>query len=623
MPALPQPSSADSVKTRINHPAAAPVIAWCCCALTAIAHPVSHTDAWVKVSDVIDVRLNIFLDDVLRHQAELSTNQTTVSRSQSIGAVAQHGRTLLKQLQIFDADGRRLIGRVMSVPEWQPNSEVIDLTTDASLKLSWTLQFVPAESQDGAFRRLSFVHAFSHRDLTQPGELRLHLQHKPANRRIDAILAPEIPHTIILATESSRRETTGSTDINISASRIVVAPNEIIHEFTAPLLLLDVAWPQAIDFRGKLLAGPFNGGHFDPATLQDARQQIATWLQSHCKLRLNDESAPPTDVAVEFFRSPADSFSAMDTLVKADETVPIIGTRVGARVRFPSTQRIESVELMFAESPGHFNQLTVDVVTATERQTQIVDCNRNVENGAAGLRFRWDRNLNITPAASDTALQVSAVAMNSPVRVALRRPGRLGLLSCLVCTAIGFGIWLTGSAKRSHPTVSYGCGAALVLSVVLLFVAPDAVHHVDHKRAGHLVEQLLSNVYRAIAGGDTDALAEGLSTALDEDLAEQIYLSTVQCLHTDQTDGVLINFTKTSVLSIAADEQMSTPRNVYVDCTWLVNGSVYHWGHIHERQMRFSGEIVLSCDNNTWKIASLSPTTFSTIKSEIQSNQKS
>ncbi|MEO1982891.1 MAG: hypothetical protein ABGZ24_20470, partial [Fuerstiella sp.] len=183
------------MKTRIEHQVVATGIAWLCCAVAAIAHPMSHTDAWVRVSDVVDVRLNIFLDDVLRHQEDLSSGRTTVPGSVGVAAIARHAETLLRQLQIFDAEGRPLIGKIVSVPEWQPASEVIDLTQDASLKLSWTLQFEAAESRDGGFRRLCFLHTFSHPDLLQPGELRLHLQHKPSGRRIDAVVAPETPHT--------------------------------------------------------------------------------------------------------------------------------------------------------------------------------------------------------------------------------------------------------------------------------------------------------------------------------------------------------------------------------------------------------------------------------------------
>jgi hypothetical protein len=608
------------VKTRIEHHAVATGIAWLCCALTAIAHPVSHTDAWVKVSGVIDVRLNIFLDDVLRHQELLSADQTTVPRSQAVAAVTQHAQTLLKQLLIYDADGRRLAGRVVSAPDWQPVSDVVDLTVDSSLKISWTLQFEPAASQDGGFRRLCFVHTFSHPDLTQPGELRLHLQHKPSNRRIDAIVAPETPHTVILTARSSGTEPSDSTDINIAASRIVVAPNEVIHELTAPLLRLDVAWPQAVDFRGKLVAGISAGGSFDPTELLDARQRIAAWLLSNCNLHLNGEAAVQAEMSVEFFRGAADSSAAVAAALSAGETTPITDTQVGVRMRFPYARRVESAELLFAESPGNFDQLTVDIVTAVQRQTQIVHFNGEAMDSASGLRFRWDRNLNVPPAPDSEAFRIPTVAMKSPVRVTHRRPGRLGVLSLLLCTTTGFCMWLVRSAKSSQPIFSRGSLAALLLGVLLVFVVPDTVRQVDNERAGRLFERLLSNVHRAIADGGTEVLAESLSTTVGDDLAEQIYLSTMQCLGDDQANGVLINFSKTDVLSMEADEQRSKPGELYANCTWLVHGSVYHWGHIHQRQMKFSGEIVLSRDNDTWKIAALSPTEFSSLKSEVQSN---
>lgn len=611
------------MKTRIEHRAVAITIAWLCCALAAMAHPVSHTDAWVKVSDVIDVRLNIFLDDVLRHQQELSAERTTVPRSQAVAAVAQHAQTLLQQLQIFDAAGHRLTGRVVSAPDWQPRSDVIDPQVDASLKLSWGLQFAPAESQEGGFRRLCFMHTFSHPDLTQPGELRLHLLDKQSHRRIDAIVAPETPHTIILTARSSSTEPSDSTDINIAASRIVVAPSEVVHEFTAPLLLLDVAWPRAVDLRRKLVAGIYNNDSFAPTDVLDAGQQIAKWLQSHCELRLNREAASEPEISVQFFRGAADSASAINLALSAGETVPIIGTRVGVQIRFPYAQHVESAELSFAAPPGNFDELTVDVITTTQRQTQIVHFDEEATDSESGMRFRWDRNLNVRPLPVGEAPRIPTVAMNSPVRIEYRRPGRLGLLSFLLCMGIGICIWLVRLKKPSRPNVSRSCCAAVLLGVLMMFVVPDTVRHVNHKRAGHLAEQLLSNVYRAIAGGGTETLATNLATTVSDDLAEQIYLSTMQCLGDDQANGVLINFAKTNVLSIKTDEQLSTPGELFANCTWLVNGSVYHWGHIHQRQLKFSGEIVLSRDDDTWKIASLRPTEFSAMKPEIESNDDS
>ena len=616
--------------TRIEHHVVATGIAWLCCAVAAIAHPVSHTDAWVKVTDVIDVRLNIFLDDVLRYQKDLSAGGTTVPGSVGVAAVARHAEALLRQLQIFDADGRPLPGRVVSVPEWQPASEVIDLTVDASLKLSWTLQFEAAASQDGGFRRLCFLHTFSHPDLLQPGELRLHLQHKPSGRRLDAVVAPETPHTIVLPGVSSRAEqpdSTDSTDINTAVSRIVVAPNEVIHEFTAPLLLLDVAWPPAADFRRQLIAGDPDGGALDPTASLAARHRIANWLQSHCKLRLDNEFASAADVSIEFFNGAEDSSRApgltADSALRAGETTPIVGTRVGARMRYPCGRSVQSVELQLAESPGKFNQLTVDVITAAEHQTQILNFNDEAADASSGLLFTWDRSPGgPTPPTSETN-RIRTVAMTSPVHVEHQRPGWLGFLCFILCIVIACGAWLLRSAKTSQPFLKRGYCAVLLFGLLLVFVVPDTTHRVDNNRAGHLAERLLSDVYRALSGGGSDALAQNLSATVGDDLTEQIYLNTVQCLHNDKSDGVLIKFSKASVLNIDSDARLSTPSEVYANCTWLVRGSVYHWGHIHERQMKFSGEIVLARDDNTWKITSLSPTEFSMTRPEIESKDDS
>ena len=62
---------------------------------SADAHPVSHTDAWVKVSDQVNVRLNVFLDDVLLHQGYLtggldSPGLESISSVEVAAAVQKH-----------------------------------------------------------------------------------------------------------------------------------------------------------------------------------------------------------------------------------------------------------------------------------------------------------------------------------------------------------------------------------------------------------------------------------------------------------------------------------------------------------------------------------------------------
>ncbi|MCP4505202.1 MAG: hypothetical protein GY826_02265, partial [Fuerstiella sp.] len=213
---------------------------------------------------------------------------------------------------------------------------------------------------------------------------------------IDAVVAPETPHTIVLPAGDLSVAPPDSTETNTAISRIVVAPNEVIHEFTAPLLLLNIAWPPAADFRDKPVAGHAGDGVLDPAASLEAKHRIATWLRSNCKLRLNSEDASAAGVSIEFFNGSADSSIASnptaDFALSSDEPIPIIGTRIGARMRFPYERRLQSAELRLATSPGEFNQLTIEVITATGHQTQIQNFGDEAADHPSGLLFEWNRS---------------------------------------------------------------------------------------------------------------------------------------------------------------------------------------------------------------------------------------
>ena len=100
------------------------------------AHPVSYCDAWAQVQDgVIEVRLNVFLDDVVRfHISEEPVERIPTVRLQD--AIAAHGPLLTKLLRIYNASGEALAGEVSLEPEWRTGSDFVDVAADSNLKLT-------------------------------------------------------------------------------------------------------------------------------------------------------------------------------------------------------------------------------------------------------------------------------------------------------------------------------------------------------------------------------------------------------------------------------------------------------------------------------------------------------
>ncbi|MEZ6130506.1 MAG: hypothetical protein R3C59_17610 [Planctomycetaceae bacterium] len=594
---------------------------------TAFAHPVSHTDAWIRVSDsVVHVKLNVFLDDVARHQVS-GEQQTQITASELQQAIRQHTGTLLHQLHIFDQNGLPLSVQVTSIPEWTPHAETVDLTADSSLKLSWELEFAVPPT---GLTALCFLHQFTHPTLTAPGELRLHVQH--SGRRIDAVIAPGRPHTILLPTNAD----TGDAEPlnpNAASSLLIMSPTGIVHEFTAPLLLLDAAWPPAAELRRQ--STDVNIGEApnltDAAIPDSSRQQIKDWFLNQTAILVNGRKVMPLDVGVDFF--PADGPSADGSLSTSVEQqpVPLFGTQVGVQLRFPRASDLQTLQLEFLSAPGLFSELTVGVVTSTQQMSELVSFGSespdfagaetdagNANSGAeaadkaVALTFVWhapsadvESNVLLTkPVTEDDRFMQDAV-MPDLLTVRHHQPALPGrVLAVLAIGLIGVATWRRSRCtRRSHRMVWLAIGIIVAVAGVLLL--PRTIVQFHPNVASRLTESLLRRVYEsAMQPSEETAVAE-LSQVLHDDLVESVYVQMLESLSMSSNDGLLIDVQKVSLESQHLQPALTTPDEVTTACRWRVTGSIHHWGHRHVRELLLEAQIRLSRSGSDWKIGAI------------------
>ena len=572
------------------------------------AHPLSFTDAWVRVTDrTVEVRLNVFLDDILLHQDRLPEEQNTVSAALMNDAIRKHTAFLLNQLQIFDAGGNHLSGVVLSVPRSPFGEKDVDPERDASVKLTWNLRYEPSPEAVSEFSLLTFLHGYTHSKLQQPGELRLHLLDVATGRRSDVTIPVHRPHTIVLKSTNVGR-TYSSAEPNRLTSRIVVSPMGLTHEISAPLLLMDSAWPTASKLRESLSVPPISGkdtvaaGQIDVKALREA---VSVWARSQVMLKVNGHPVEDRHCMVELLDGQCEPVTLSESSGLVN--VPLPGTLVGVRLRYPGQRDVRSVEVTFGMLPGPFDELQTELVSRTG---QVSEVRPAAMDGALVHSFVWDSVFQDLPEpkaslTSRTVLGVSAD--DSPILVHYRYPGvRWAWLSLVIASAALCWSGVRNLRARGRRAIQY---SLLTVALVIPWVLPDEMLQVDVNQASVLTTRLLADVYDvAMEGRDEVSAILSLSRVLSDDLAELVYVETVAMLAGDPESDLLVEIQSVDMVSVLPHTEHLKRDRLVSECVWQLRGVVNHWGHAHDRTLRFVGNISLQQHDGGWKISELTPT---------------
>lgn len=570
-----------------------------------IAHPVSHTDAWVKLSDSVHVRLNVFLDDVLRHQGQLASDSGFVGSDAIVEAIQKHSETLLMQLRMFDEQGRPLVGRVVKVPTWRSDLGMVDLSVDASLKLTWDLVYSPVDSGE-KLRSVTFVHNFTHDSLPEPGELRLHLQVKSSGRRIDAVIPPARPYSVVVPTGRDDEVLPSDSELNGASSSILIGPAHVTHEFTAPLLLVSAAWPAAQQFR----FGTGNSATEDPnyvlerAEVEEIRRQVSDWFLSNTTLQIDGRELTSSNVTVQFLPAARLVDDVSDEELMVVDTLPLHGTQLGIRILYPRGRSLKSVELIWRNSPGEFRDATIHVISSLGSTSQLVPFEEGTGDNGNVIDFQWTSERSLMDTTGRFEESRIVVESDRVITRVARFSGTIRTLASIAC-AFGFGIVLFTVWRRASVTgraVFTLLFAAIFAGQWQYFASQSTV--IDSVRSQELAQALLRSVYETFREVDEVMVVNRLEDSLQSEFAEDVYLGIVETL--SQGDDPLIDIETVTVNSFDILESRSDDSLITANCQWTVSGIVRHWGHSHRRTLAVSGLIELIRTDLRWKISSLS-----------------
>ncbi|MCH2202183.1 MAG: hypothetical protein MK102_09440 [Fuerstiella sp.] len=576
-----------------------PVIIGClimACSAAEAGHPISVTETHVFVTQrSARARIQLFAEDLLLFQQLEPDSEGKLSEQQLQRGLEQHRDFLTERVTIRDADGILIPSKVTDVVPFEIPAEGIPEEDLMLYSATYELEF----QFDNPPEFLTFQQDITDENFILPSEMKLTIHQTGSGNVIAGILQPGSAVTHRFDWESplspsasddeykswlqkQRQDTLGITSYSSVYSFIYIEPGEVRHEILIPL---------------ASLASVLSIERADPAFLEIAEQEAATeqvrdWLAEVNPTRING-----ADVETEFSRIDFYGLNLRDFARQAEvRRVSFASGRVGIILRYlPAENFVSDVELSWDTFHSSIRKVR-SVVIPWSGQIERFEFSRFKTRD--DNIFRWSAD------AADVPGLAEPVFRELPEMPRLRVP----LASCALIVCALFVPLLT--TRRWQVTL-----ACLVLAVVCWPIAGTEVSHptepiprLSSERARGIAERLHSGTYQSLDFGTERRIYSALEQFVDGQLLESLYLQLRDGLAVREQGGAVSRVSSIEyvdgALSESSQSSLDWPGFSYRS-TWIVAGTVEHWGHVHERRNRFSAVLNIEPRGGWWKITKM------------------
>lgn len=185
----------------------------------------------------------------------------------------------------------------------------------------------------------------------------------------------------------------------------------------------------------------------------------------------------------------------------------------------------------------------------------------------------------------------------------------LGLLAA-AALAMLFGLRTSLGKERSRLRAMAPAIALLIAGVVMMpfghfqIVNPIAGTPVPAaEQANPVVKNILANIYRAFDFRREENVYDKLALTVAGDQLTEIYLQNRQAMVLQKQGGARARVQSVKVTGVDNVRPLDDGKGFRVRARWSVQGSVGHWGHVHQRRNLYEAELSISEVAGLWKLS--------------------
>jgi hypothetical protein len=315
----------------------------------------------------------------------------------------------------------------------------------------------------------------------------------------------------------------------------------------------------------------------------ELKEKVGAFLSAHCPVTIDGKPAELQLDRIHFIRRSL----RLTGVIDPPQDLPVISATLGVIYVAPIKQLPQEVTMQW------------DLFSEKVKQVPTVSTDE-----AGGLPYsvspddpilRWQNFLKNPTVPSF----VSVAPPKKPLKALV------GFLAG-VC-AVGLGTLLVYSKKCPSTFHPKWVTAGIILSFILIGStgARRIWRSTPTTETGHEISLgLLKNVYHAFDYRDEGIIYDTLARSVTGDLLTQIYLEVQDSLALENQGGAKVkvkqvDLTETQVRPLPETDGFAA------QCSWVVTGSVGHWGHIHQRKNAYQAVLHIEPFENSWKITDL------------------
>lgn len=559
-------------------------------------HPISVTETHIFVTQQsARARIQLFAEDLLLFHELEPNGEGLVPAAELKRGLELHRDFLTERVTLRDGNGDLIPSQVTDVVPFEIPEDGI-LEEDLMLyQVTYELEFPFAEPQEF----LTFQQDITDENFILPSEMKLAIHQTGSGNVIAGTLQPggAVTHRfdwdVPLDPEASdeeyeswlekqRQDTLGITSYSSVYSFIYVEPGEVRHEVLIPLASLASILPIE---------------RADPAFLEVPEQEAAKvlihdWLDGNNLTRINGQ-----DVKTEFSRIDFYGVRLRDFAQQAESRrVSFASGRAGIILRYlPTNQLVHDVELSWDTFQSSLRKIR-SVVVPWNGEIKRFEFSRfkTKEDNV----FQWSAGKAALPVLSEPA------ACELPDKPRLRVP----VATCVLAVCALLALMLKTQRWRTAAVCLVLAGACWPILGAEVPHPFKPIPQLSSQKSQEVAESLHQSTYQALDFGTERRIYDALERFVDGELLETLYLQLRDGLAVKEQGGAVarvhsIEYTDGTLVD-SDNDSVQWP-GYHFRSTWVVAGTVEHWGHVHERRNQFSAVLQIEPRDGNWKITSM------------------